>query len=46
MKEKESACVVYVCASAYKGQKRRLDPLEVELQAFVSHLAFVVGFEL
>lgn len=32
--------------SAHKGQKRLLDPLELELQAVVSHAIWMLGLDL
>jgi hypothetical protein len=36
-------CVCYVCASALGGWERLSDLLELELQAVVSHLMWVMG---
>lgn len=46
MREKESVCVPYACASAYQRSEEGLNPLELELQAIVSLLACVLGFKL
>lgn len=37
---------MHVCAHANKGQKRSSDPLELELQTYVSFLTRVLGTKL
>ena len=36
-------CVCYMCASAQGGQKRVLDPLDLDLQVAVGSLLWVLG---
>lgn len=39
-------CACICTCSAYRGQKRAPDPLELKLQAFVSHFGWVLGADL
>ena len=42
-------CLCYVngmCEGTYGGQKRALEPLELELQVVVSYLTWVLGWNL
>jgi hypothetical protein len=36
-------CVCYMCASAQGGQKKVLDPLDLDLQVAVGSLLWVLG---
>lgn len=38
--------IFYMCAVAYGGQQRAWDTLELESQAIVSHLRWVLGTKL